>query len=87
MNNLTIAGALGRDAETRTTQTGETVTGFSVAVSNGKDRDATWFDCSLWGDRGPKRVIREIVDSLDRDSVLREARDEILARLKGQSAS
>ena len=54
MNNLTIAGAIGRDAQTRTTQTGETVTGFSVAVSNGKDRDATWFDCSLWGDRGPK---------------------------------
>ncbi len=37
-----------------------------------------------WGERGPKRVVREIVDSLDRDSVLREARDEILARLKGQ---
>ena len=37
-----------------------------------------------WGERGPKRVVREIVESLDRDSVLREARDEILARLKGQ---
>ena len=53
MNNLTIAGAIGRDAQTRTTQTGETVTGFSVAVNEGKDR-TTWVDCSLWGDRGPK---------------------------------
>ena len=35
-----------------------------------------------WGELGPKRVVREIVDSLDRDSILREARAEILARLK-----
>ena len=38
-----------------------------------------------WGQRGPKQVVREIVDSLDRDSVLREARDEILARLRAKS--
>ena len=36
-----------------------------------------------WGERGPKRVVTEIVQSLNRDSVLREAREEILARLKG----
>ncbi|MCX7555693.1 GTP-binding protein [Xanthomonadaceae bacterium JHOS43] len=36
-----------------------------------------------WGERGPKRVVTEIVQSLDRDSILREAREEILARLKG----
>ena len=35
-----------------------------------------------WGERGPKRVVRDIVDSLDRDSILREARAEILARLR-----
>lgn len=54
MNSIVIAGALGRDAQTRTTQGGESVTGFSVAVNNGKDQDATWFDCSMWGDRGTK---------------------------------
>ena len=35
-----------------------------------------------WGERGPKRVVREIVDTLDRDSILREARQEILARIR-----
>lgn len=54
MNNLTIAGNVGRDAELRTTQQGKDVCGFTVAVSNGKDRDPTWFDCSLWGDRAKK---------------------------------
>lgn len=50
MNNLTIAGALGRDAETRTTQTGETVTGFSVAVNEGKDK-------TTWSPENLKRLI------------------------------
>ncbi|ANB18370.1 Small GTP-binding protein domain [Dokdonella koreensis DS-123] len=35
-----------------------------------------------WGEHGPKRVVAEIVESLDRDSILREARSEILARLR-----
>lgn len=57
MQALTIAGIIGRDAEIRRTQSGGAVAGFSVAVDNGKDkngnkRDATWFDCSLWGKRG-----------------------------------
>lgn len=56
MNITTIAGNVGRDAELRTTQGGDKVLGFSVAVDNGKDasgnkRDATWFDCSIWGKR------------------------------------
>ncbi|MEZ5541553.1 MAG: GTP-binding protein [Pseudomonadota bacterium] len=36
--------------------------------------------CS-WGEGGPKRVIRAIVDSLDRDSLLARAREDILARI------
>ena len=35
-----------------------------------------------WGESGPKRVVRRILDSLDRDSVLKDARREIEARLK-----
>ena len=35
-----------------------------------------------WGELGPKRVVAEIVASLDRDSILREARKEILSRLR-----
>ena len=34
-----------------------------------------------WGDGGPKQVVREILDSLDRDTVLNEAKREIQARL------
>ncbi len=34
-----------------------------------------------WGEGGPKQVVRTIVDSLDRESVLKDARREILERL------
>ena len=34
-----------------------------------------------WGDGGPKQVVNEILDSLDRDTVLQEAKKEIQARL------
>ncbi len=34
-----------------------------------------------WGDGGPKKVVKDILDSLDRDTVLRDAKREIQARL------
>lgn len=34
-----------------------------------------------WGTGGPKQVVQEILDSLDRDTVLREAKREIQVRL------
>jgi len=34
-----------------------------------------------WGDGGPKLVVKQILDSLDRDTVLRDARREIQIRL------
>ncbi|NII12088.1 GTP-binding protein [Oleiagrimonas sp. C23AA] len=37
-----------------------------------------------WGEHGAKRAVADIVASLDRDSILREAREEIIARLKRQ---
>lgn len=57
MNVWTIAGRLGRDAETRTTDGGQVVTNFSVAVDEyaGKgERRALWIDCTWWGERGAK---------------------------------
>jgi len=56
MQSLTIAGTVGRDAVLRRTGSGDAVLGFSLACDNGKDRDgnkrdATWYDCSLWGKR------------------------------------
>jgi small GTP-binding protein len=35
-----------------------------------------------WGERGAKRAVADIVAGLDRDSILREAREEILKRLR-----
>jgi single-strand DNA-binding protein len=54
MKSITIAGNIGKDAEIRTTQGGETVTSFNVAVEerNGQDKRSLWFTCSLWGKRG-----------------------------------
>lgn len=54
MQMITIAGNVGKDAEVRRTQKGDTVAGFSVAVSRGKDQPTTWWDCSLWGVRAEK---------------------------------
>jgi len=34
-----------------------------------------------WGEGGPKRVVKRILDDLDRDTVLRDAKREIRARL------
>jgi single-strand DNA-binding protein len=53
MQIITIAGNIGRAAETRQTQSGS-VTSFSVAVSAGRDTETTWYRCSLWGIRGKK---------------------------------
>lgn len=54
MKTVTIAGNVGKDALTRTTQAGDKVTSFSVAVEerNGTEKRTIWFDCSLWGKRG-----------------------------------
>ena len=37
--------------------------------------------CS-WGEAGPKQVIRNIMNSIDRDSLLSKARQDILARIR-----
>jgi single-strand DNA-binding protein len=54
MKNITIAGNIGKDAETRRTQSGDAVTSFSVAVEDRipKEKGTIWFRCSLWGKRG-----------------------------------
>jgi single-strand DNA-binding protein len=56
MKSLTIAGGIGKDAVTRSTQDGDKVTGFSVGVSEGfgEKKRTIWFDVSMWGNRGEK---------------------------------
>lgn len=53
MQQITISGRIGKDAETRDTQVG-TVTSFNVAVDQGfGDRKSTnWFRVSAWGKKG-----------------------------------
>ena len=70
--------------------------GVSTVVTAGAQGALAWYATELvgraaenylvagksWGELGPKRVVTEIVESLDRDSILREAREEILKRLR-----
>ncbi len=39
-----------------------------------------------WGSAGPKRVVEQILDSVDRDSILQQAREEIRRRLRKAEA-
>lgn len=51
MNIVTVAGQLGKDAEQRTLTNGDAVLSFSVADSQGRDKPAIWWRCSLFGKR------------------------------------
>ena len=51
MKQITIAGNIGKDAVLRTTQGGDQVAGFSVAVKQYGQDAPLWFDCSIWGKR------------------------------------
>lgn len=73
--------------------------GLSTVVTAGAQGALAWYATELvgraaekylvggksWGEQGPKRVVAGIVESLDRDSILREARGEILKRLRLRS--
>lgn len=56
MNTGTFAGRLGRDAETKMLDGGNSVTEFSLGVSIVKkgSKDTLWVKCALWGERGEK---------------------------------
>ena len=51
MNNISIAGTLGKDAEVRYLPNGDGVCNFSVADSMGKDKGTIWWNCQLFGKR------------------------------------
>lgn len=56
MSNFKDLVRIGKDAVTRHTQAGKSVTGFSAAFDCGfgERKQTVWLDCSLWGDRGEK---------------------------------
>ena len=68
LSTILTAGAQGAIAYFSTYVVGRVAADY---LSNGKS----------WGTAGPKKVVREILDSLDKETVLREARREIRARL------
>ena len=51
MNVLTIAGNISKDAEVRYTKSGDPVCNFSVADNQGKDREAIFWNCGVFGKR------------------------------------
>jgi len=69
MSTALTAGAQGALAYYATTLTGRAAERY---LQNGKS----------WGELGPKSVVSEILEGIDRDSILREARASILAKLK-----
>ncbi len=50
----TVIGRLGADPETKTLDSGRTVTEVRIAVTRkrGSDETTTWYRCALWGPRG-----------------------------------
>ncbi|MBL8260165.1 MAG: GTP-binding protein [Candidatus Competibacteraceae bacterium] len=48
----------------------------------GKAAEQYFIQGKSWGEGGPKRVVQDILDSLDRESLLAQAREDIMARLK-----
>ena len=60
--------------------------GWYATVLIGRAAERYLIAGKSWGEAGAKRAVAEIVAGLDRDSILREARDEILKRLKSQRA-
>lgn len=63
MQQIMIAGNTGKDAEHKTTQSGQELCAFSVAVNSGygDNKVTTWFDVSRWGKGadGLARVLRK----------------------------
>lgn len=51
MNNITVAGQLGKDSEIKFLSSGDAVCNFSVADSQGRDKPTIWWNCQLFGKR------------------------------------
>ncbi len=74
--------------------------GMSTAITAGAQGTLAWYSTYVtgiaaeswfakgksWGNEGPRDTIGEILDSLDRDSILLSARSDIISRLKRGTA-
>ena len=75
--------------------------GLSTVVTAGAQGALAWYATEIvgraaeryllqgksWGEQGAKRAVADIVAALDRDSILREARSAIMARLRNSRAN
>ena len=52
MNSITIGLTLGRDPETKMTQTGKEMVTSAGAFSAGRDKPTQWFDLTAWAGSG-----------------------------------
>ena len=52
MKQITIFGNCTKDAELRTTQGGQKVCGFTVAVNDRRTKEALFFEVAYWGKPG-----------------------------------
>jgi len=63
MQTITVSGNIGKPPELRSTQSGEQVLAFSVAVKQGwGDKESTnWYRCNVWGKRAAtlERFLRK----------------------------
>ena len=48
MNQVILTGHLAKDIELRKTQHNKSVASFTIAVSNGKDKNADFINCVAW---------------------------------------
>ena len=56
MNNITIAGNVGKTPDLRQLQSGDSLLYFSVADNwtEKGEKKTTWYSCSIWGERAIK---------------------------------
>ena len=58
--------------------------GWYATVLIGRAAERYLIAGKSWGEAGAKRAVADVVAGLDRDSILREAREEILKRMKSR---
>ena len=51
MNSISVAGNIAKDAEIRQLNNGDSVANFSIADNQGKDKNAIFWNCQLFGKR------------------------------------
>ncbi len=86
MNIYSFTGRLGRDSETRHTQSGMTICNFTVAVDYGygENKGTNWLRCSLFGKRAegqlPKYLMKGTQVAISGELRVREYDDKDGAR-------